>query len=270
VRVPELASQRKVAAILGTLDDLIENNRRRIQVLEEMAKAIYREWFVRFRFPGHDDSRLVDSLIGHTPEGWQVTELRDVADVNRASRIPCAGKEVVYLDISCLGDSSLEVPDAIDGGDAPGRARRIVSAGDVLWSMVRPNRRAHVLLVDPRPEYIASTGLAVLSPTAVPSSFLFEAVSTRAFSDYLVAKESGAAYPAVRPGDFEAAPIVVPPADLLKQFHSVVSPCHRLAWELREQSRTLSRIRNLLLPKLVTGQIDVSRLDLGAVSEVVP
>ena len=262
VRVPDPNTQVLLSAVLGAFDDLIENNRRRIHVLEVMAKAIYKEWFARFRYPGHEVDDLLDSPVGQVPSRWEVKTLADVAVVNRASRIPRAGESVVYLDISCLGDRSIDVPAAIDGGDAPGRARRVVTSGDILWSMVRPNRRAHVLLVDPPSECIASTGLAVLSPTGVPSSFLFEAVSTHEFSDFLVTKESGAAYPAVRPSDFESAPIVVPPPGLAEKFEETVRPCHRLGWQLREESRILSTVRDLLLPKLVTGQIDVSTLDL--------
>ena len=267
LRVPDRATQDRIAAILCSLNDGVANARHRIQVLEKMAKATYREWFVRFRYPGHEVDSLLDSPLGRVPGGWEVKTLGDVAAVNRASRIPRAGESVVYLDISCLGDRSIDIPAAIDGSDAPGRARRVVTSGDVLWSMVRPNRRAHVLLVDPPSECIASTGLAVLSPTDVPSSFLFEAVSTRQFSEFLVTKESGAAYPAVRPSDFGSALIVVPPQGLLDKFEETVRPCHRLGWQLREESRTLSTLRDLLLPKLLTGQIDVSSLDLDGVMQ---
>lgn len=262
IAMPPVEMQERMARPIAALDDLIDNNRRRIQVLDEMARAIYREWFVHFRFPGHKSSKMSPSGLGPMPEGWQVTLLAKVAAVNRASRVPRAGEEVIYLDISCLGDRSVDVPTAIDGGDAPGRARRVVAPGDVLWSMVRPNRRAHALLVDPRPECIGSTGLAVLSPAGVPSSFLFEAVSTRAFSDYLVSKESGAAYPAVRPADFEAAQLMVPPPELLQQFDDAVDPLHHVSWKLREQSRVLSGIRDLVLPRLVSGQVDLPALDL--------
>jgi type I restriction enzyme S subunit len=267
VALPDVETQRVIAWVLDAMDQIIENARRQIQVLDEMAKAIYREWFVHLRFPGYESAKMSSSGLGPMPEGWQVTRLADVANVNRASRVPHAGEEVIYLDISCLGDGSVDMPTSIDGGDAPGRARRVVAPGDVLWSMVRPNRRAHALLVDPRPECIASTGLAVLSPAGVPSSFLFEAVSTSAFSEYLMTKERGAAYPAVRPADFEAAQLLVPPPELLQQFDDVADPLHRLGWKLREQSRALSEIRDLVLPRFVSGQVELSTLDLKPMSK---
>ena len=75
IKLPPLPTQRKIASILSTYDDLIENNTRRIKILEEMAQAIYREWFVNFRFPGHEQIRMVDSPLGKVPEGWKVVPL---------------------------------------------------------------------------------------------------------------------------------------------------------------------------------------------------
>ena len=77
VRVPPLPTQRKIASILSAYDDLIENNTRRIAILEEMAQAIYREWFVNFRFPGHENVKLVDSPLGQIPEGWEADDDSD-------------------------------------------------------------------------------------------------------------------------------------------------------------------------------------------------
>ena len=78
VVLPPLPTQHKIASILSAYDDLIENNTRRIQILEEMAQMIYREWFVHFRFPGHEQVRMVDSEMGKIPEGWEVKKSRSV------------------------------------------------------------------------------------------------------------------------------------------------------------------------------------------------
>lgn len=142
IRLPEVSLQQQIAGVLGALDDLIENNRRRVELLEQMAQAIYREWFVHFRYPGHEDAALVDSPLGPIPEGWRTIRLDEIATVNKASRKPASGKRLRYLDISCLGDRSIGLPPAMDGSDAPGRARRAVRSGDIVWSMVRPSRRA--------------------------------------------------------------------------------------------------------------------------------
>ena len=80
VGLPPLAQQEKIAAVLAAYDELIENNLRRIEILEEMAQAVYREWFVNFRFPGHEDVALVDSPLGPIPEGWESRPFSQLAD----------------------------------------------------------------------------------------------------------------------------------------------------------------------------------------------
>lgn len=267
VVVPSMPTQRRIASVLDSIDDLIENNRRRVELLEEMARAIYREWFVHFRYPGHEDVPRVDSPLGPIPEGWAVAPLGSIAGVNRETRTPNHDEVIRYLDISALGERTVGKMSEVSGAEAPGRARRVVRAGDVVWSMVRPNRRAHALLVEPGADWIASTGLAVLSPTGISSTWLFEMASTQEFSDYLVSQEGGAAYPAVKPKDFERASVVVPTPEVDRAFVERVAPLHRLGWWVRSQSASLASLRDLLLPRLVTGQIDVSNLSLDALTE---
>lgn len=262
VGLPEVAAQRVVAGILDAIEDLIENNRRRVEVLEEMARAIYREWFVEFRYPGHGDVPLVDSARGPIPEGWSYQPLSSIADVNRSSRKPAIDEVFRYLDISTLAEREIGMLDAIAGSDAPGRARRVVRPGDTVWATVRPNRRAHALVVDPGDDWIASTGLAVLTPITVSPAFLFEATSTAAFSDWLVGRATGSAYPAVRAKDFQDALVMIPDAALDSAFDERVSLLHEMSWKLRAENFLLAKLRDLLLPKLVTGHIDVSSLDL--------
>ena len=175
IRLPDVDSAQQMAAIgiLQSIDDVIANNRRRVGVLEEIARAVYREWFVRFRFPGHENVELVDSELGPTPDGWSRTALQRIAKVNATNRTPSAEEVIRYLDISALGERDILALASIPGAEAPGRARRVVRPGDIVWSMVRPNRRAHALLVSPGDDWIASTGLAVLTPSGVPSSYLF-------------------------------------------------------------------------------------------------
>jgi type I restriction enzyme S subunit len=265
--IPSIEVQRASAAAIRAFDDLIENNRRRIALLEQMAQAIYREWFVHFRYPGHEDDELVDSPLGPVPTRFDIAPLGACCNINREQRRPERDEEIVYIDISALGDRTVALPSPIPGSDAPGRARRVLSDGDVVWSMVRPGRRAHALLVKAKANWIGSTGLAVISPNGVPPSFVFEFVSTSMFSDYLVGKEQGAAYPAVRPIDFKQAQTAVPPEEVLCAFDDVVSPIHGLGWELEAQARAAAQLRDLLLPKLVTGAIDVSKLELDALVE---
>ena len=91
--LPPLPTQRKIAAVMSAYDDLIENNNRRIGILEEMARRIYREWFVEFRYPGHEDVTLVDSELGPIPDGWQVGTLDDLVVLQRGFDLPTTQRE---------------------------------------------------------------------------------------------------------------------------------------------------------------------------------
>lgn len=263
VEMPPLPVQRTIAQALGVLDSLVENNRRRIDILEKVARLIYEEWFVRFRFPGHDDLELVESDFGPVPRGWKVGHLGDAVDVNRAS-VQKGDKIglVCYIDISSVGPRALGEPDVLEFAEAPGRARRKVQHGDVIWSTVRPGRRSHALILDPMPGTICSTGFAVLTPRGVPSSFLYEWSSTDQFAAYLESRATGSAYPAVRPSDFEAAPMVVPATQVLERFDESVGRMHRLQESLRRQNAVLQEAHDLLLPRLLSGELDISQLGL--------
>ncbi len=266
-QIPDAGERSVIAWTLRSIDALIENNHRRVEVLDEMARAVYREWFVKFRYPGHEDVPLTDSAQGPIPVGWKVQPLATVAQVNGSSRKPGADDVIRYLDITAMSERKIGKLTSIAGPDAPGRARRVVTPGDTVWATVRPNRRAHALVVEPGEDWVASTGLAVLTPVAVSSAFLFEMTSTTGFSDWLVGRSQGSAYPAVRPNDFEEAQVVIPEASVDAAFSDKVAPMHKLGWKLRSEASALAKLRDLLLPKLVTGQIDLSTLDVDALIE---
>ena len=261
--MPTLPTQRKIASILSVYDDLIENNSRRIAILEEMAQAIYREWFVNFRFPGHENVKLVESTLGLIPEGWQTVALSTVADVNGKSiKNGVSLNYINYIDIASVSTGRIDDVRSIAFTEAPGRARRIVGHGDVIWSTVRPNRRSYCIVIDPLPDTIVSTGFAVLSPKSIPFSYLYYAVTTDDFASYLVNHATGSAYPAVNSKDFADAEIMLPSIPVINRFHDVVGETLLLAHRLKSKNRNLRTTRDLLLPKLISGQLDVEELDI--------
>jgi len=266
VPVPPADVQRRIVQVLSAYDDLMENNLRRIQILEEMAQALYREWFVEFRFPGHEGHDLMVSPEGLVPEGWQTVELEKIASLNEVSLKPkSAPDEISYVPIKSVSTGRIDSSEQMAFTDAPGRARRVVRHGDTIWSNVRPNLRAYALVLDPIENLVVSTGFSVVSPKAVPYSFLFQALTTDRFVSYLVNHATGAAYPAVGQGDFNEARLLVPPSDLLDRFHGVAEPMLVMVERLLEENRVLARTRDLLLPRLISGELDVSQLDIEVV-----
>ena len=264
VRLPSLETQTRIASMLATFDTLVSINDRRIELFEDLAASLYREWFVKPLTSGQNRQATGRASSTRPPEGWRLAQLGEVAAVNQSTaRVGELPDHLEYLDIAALRPRRVGKPTSMDVSKAPGRARRLATDGDTLWATVRPNRRAHALVHDPPSNLIVSTGLAVLTPKLVPSGFLFELTSAPEFTEYLVSRATGAAYPAVRPVDFEEAPIVVPPASLLEKFAVAVDPMHRAVSALAAESRVLAATRDLLLPRLISGRLDISDIDLG-------
>ena len=105
--VPEIEEQRKIATVLSVYDDLIENNLRRIKILEEMAQNLYREWFVKFRFPGHEKERFVDSPLGRVPEGWEVVTLGEHLVALESGKRPRGGAKKLKFGIPSVGAENI-------------------------------------------------------------------------------------------------------------------------------------------------------------------
>lgn len=273
LQTPSLRTQRKIAGILSAYDDLIENNTRRIAILEEIAQALYREWFINFRFPGHESVTLIDSPLGKIPEGWEFGPLKKVAEVNGLNiKKGSESNEISYVDIASVSTGKIDVIRLLPFSEAPSRARRIVRHGDMIWSTVRPNRKSYSLILDPLPNMVVSTGFAVISGISVPFSYLYHALTTNDFVGYLVNSATGSAYPAVNSGDFERATILIPTQQILSTFHKMTEPLFLEQHCLNKKNEKLRLTRDLLLPKLISGQIDVENLeiDIGEMQDTQP
>ncbi len=259
VCIPDTETQRQVASVLCAYDDLIATNQRRIALLEDAVRRLYREWFIHLRFPGHESVPVKDGV----PEGWSTQNLSDVAEVNaRSIGAKDRPDSLRYIDISSVTPGLIGCVTPYAFSDAPGRARRRVVHGDIIWSCVRPNRRSYALIWEPDEKLVASTGFAVLSAKRVPFSYLYLATTTDEFVGYLEQNATGAAYPAVTAKTFEDAEILVPCADVLESFDTVVLPMLAQTETLKLQNQQLARTRDLLLPKLMSGQLDVSGIRL--------
>ena len=147
--------------------------------------------------------------------------------------------------------------------EAPGRARRSVAHGDIIWSSVRPNRRSYSLVLSPEQNLVVSTGFTVITARDVPNSYLYHAITTDEFVGYIVGRTTGAAYPAVTAADFESANLLLPRADILESFHDTVADMLNLCDRLHRQNSSLRKTRDLLLPRLISGEIGVEDLDIN-------
>ena len=256
ISLPVFSIQQKISDILSAYDDLIENNIKRIKLLEEMAQITYEEWFVRLRFPGHE-STFINSDTGF-PEEWRINALSTICEINKNSittrNLP---DKIRYIDISSAETGSYDTPQEIAFSEAPSRARRRVIFGDTIFSTVRPNRRVFSLILDNDPLLVASTGFAVLTPHQLQNfPFIYLTIAQQSFTDATIAVAGGAAYPAVNQTDFGKIKITVPTPELMNKFSEIIVSNFTLKRQLLRENRLLHEARDVLLPRLMTGIID--------------
>lgn len=252
--IKDKVTQKRIGSILSAYDDLIENNQKQIKLLEEAAQRLYKEWFVDLRFPGHESVKIVDGV----PEGWESCKLRDVAEINgRNIDENYPYDKINYIDIGSVRNGRILEKANYNLEEAPGRAKRIVQDGDVIWGMVRPNLRAYAMVLNPDKNDVFSTGFAVLTSKKVPFSFLYCIVTTEEFVGYLVNCTNGAAYPAVKPIHFKEYNVSIPQNNLLNKFHNITEPYFRKIYYLNKQISSVREARDRLLPKLMSGEIEV-------------
>lgn len=255
--LPKIETQKRIAQVLSAYDDLIENNLRRIKLLEEMAQITYEEWFVRLRFPGHESATIkADTGL---PEGWETKAISTICDVNKNSITARSAPETIrYIDISSAETGYYTTPQEMSFAEAPGRARRRVVFGDTIFSTVRPNRRIFSLVLENDPLLVASTGFAVLTPHRAQNfPFIYLTIAQQSFTDAAVAVAGGAAYPAVNQTDVERIKITVPTQELMNKFSDAFVPNFTIKGQLQRKNALLREARDILLLRLMTGMIDV-------------
>ena len=240
VAMPPIPERSAIAEVLGALDDKIEINERLHGHYHNLAAAI----LTRMLYSAESDGTLEEGRLG------------DVAQVNARKATPGVGM-LRYLDISSVGVGRADDPAVMEWAVAPGRARRAVKDGDVLWSTVRPNRRSHCLVLDPEPDLVVSTGFAVLTAISVGPSFLYGVTERSEFVDYLVSVAEGSAYPAVRAERFSEALVPLPSRDALASFEESTMPLRRCAGAALNESRKLAALRDTLLAPLLSGELRV-------------
>jgi len=259
VRIPyyPLPTQRKIATILGAYNDLIENNTRRIQILEEMAQALYREWFVNFRFPGHESVLMVESEFGLVPEGWEVKNLFDIADVTYGfpfkSKLFTAepvGKAVIRIrDLKTNGTKTYTTQETLQ--------KYIVKDGDLLVGM---DGDFHMCKWAGGEACLNQRVVRFRPKHTLPAYCLFLALEKpiRYFDLTIV----GTTVAHLSDKNLKSIQFVIPPPHTLCFVQDIFDALFNLEINLRIKNTTLRRTRDLLLPKLISGEVDVSNLEI--------
>jgi type I restriction enzyme, S subunit len=247
VPIPPLSIQRKIAVILSAYDNLIENNTRRIHILEEMAQAIYREWFVHFRFPGHEGVRMVDSgtELGEVPEGWEVKKLGEVIELAYGKGLKkndrASGSIPVYGSSGVIGYHDKHL---VNGpGIIVGRKGNV---GSVFWS------DQDYCPIDTT--YFVRSNLSL--------QYIFYNLQHQNFLN------TDAAVPGLSRNQAYSLLIIVPQEHLITKFEEFVTNVFTLTKNLRKKNSILINSRDLLLPKLISGEIEVSDMEVAGMESL--
>ena len=209
-----------------------------------MARSIYREWFVKFRFPGHEQVQMVDSDLGLIPEGWEVGRLDDALILQRGFDLPTQqrkeGNIPIYASTGVTGthnEAKVKAPGVVTGRS--GSLGTVIYIDEDFWPL--------------------NTTLWVKEFRRVTPLYAFYLLSDLKLEQY----NSGAAVPTLNRNDIHGRPVVIPSQKILEQLNLFVEPILVLKKNLLKRSDNLRKTRDLLLPRLISGEIDVENLDIN-------
>lgn len=255
-----LETQRQIARILGAYDDLIEVNRRRIEVLEEMTRKLFTEWFSHLRFPGHEDVAIEDTPDGPLPTGWHVRSVEGFGDVitgktpSKAEPL-FAGCDIPFVKIPDLHGTMFvhRTGEMLSEKGAASQANKTVPAGSICVSCIGT---IGLVAVTTRACQTNQQINTVIPHTTKETEFLYYSF-LHAKSNLVNLGSNGATMGNVNKRKFSQMKLVCPPQDLMNEFHQRTSPALALISTLEVSNLRLSAARDLLLPRLISGQLSV-------------
>lgn len=241
--LPDIDEQRAIASILTSLDDKIDLLHRQNATLEKMAETLFRQWFVE-----------------EAEEHWEVATVGQFVNTNeRTLTKDYQFNEIRYLDTSSLNEGFITSIQNLNVSEAPSRAKRLVSHNDVLISTVRPDQRHFGILKNPEKNLVVSTGFCVITCTKIDPHFIYLLLTNDEMTDYLhlIAEGSTSTYPSLKPSDIEKIEFQLPPIERLDEFQKIASNSWDKINHNQTQIRTLTALRDTLLPMLMSGEVRV-------------
>lgn len=271
--VPSLPVQQRIAGILSAYDELIENSQRRIRILEAMSRALYREWFVRFRFPGHEKFRRVPSLLGDIPQGWQVKTVAESFEISGGGTP--SRKEGGYWDdgtVQWFAPSDLTAAGTMFMDDSPERITELGLAESSArlfpaFSVMMTSRATIGAIAINTHEACTNQGFITCVPNQnVPLFFLFHWLTENVPTFQRMA--SGATFKEISRGVFRTIEFLHPSAALVRRFEEQAEPMAKQMLALQRQIHNLRRTRDLLLPRLLAGGFNFDQTAEGKAVEM--
>lgn len=250
--IPSLSIQQKIANILSRYDEAIENNNKRIKLLEQMAQNLYKEWFVRFRFPGWQNAEFENGI----PKGWKVVRLRDIAkDVGKSitkNEINYAND--VYIPIDCIPNHQMALTEVSDIENAESSLQRF-EKNDIIFGAMRVY--FHKVILAPMNGVTRTTCFVINSKNKIMHNYLYSLLFSESTISYANTISVGATMPYVRWNDFIRMYCLLPPNEIVEKYNNIVEPIFKKILGSYEYNQNLAKQRDLLLPRLMSGKLEV-------------
>ncbi len=245
--LPDFETQQKIAGILSAYDDLIENNRKQIKLLEEAAQKLYKEWFVKLNFPDHENTKIVDGI----PEGWRKGVLSDITDITMGQ----SPKSEFYNNKNeglpfHQGVGSYGTRFVIDEIYTTSKTR-IAEGGSILFSVRAPVGRLNFT----KNKIVIGRGLSAMNQKQGCQSFLYYLLKNKFFKDDIIG--NGAIFASITKGQLLSQEILMPTNELIKKFNEMASAYDSKINALDNQIQFLQSVRDKFLPRLINGEIEV-------------
>ena len=247
IGVPDLDVQKRIVNLLSSYDDLIENNRRRIQLLEQAARLLYKEWFFHLRFPGHEDVKIKDGV----PEGWEKKPLDEIAYITMGQ----SPKSIYYNEDGNGHPFHQGVTDF--GVRFPSHQtyctvqNRLAEPGDILFSVRAPVGRINITT----DKIVIGRGLAAIRSNRDQQNFLFYALKNHFFKEDMIG--GGAIFAAITKRDLHRVELLQALDRVAEMFMEHVVSIDLQIEKLHQSNERLTKARDLILPKLMNGEITI-------------
>ena len=256
IRLPALEIQKRIADILSAYDDLIENNQKQIKLLEEAAQRLYKEWFVDLRFPGHENTKIVDGV----PEGWNWCKLEDAIQFDPKVTLT---KERMkqFIPMSALSTSSM-VLDESQFTETTSNSGSKFQNGDTLLARITPclenGKTAYVSGLKSDEGAVGSTEYIVMRAKTINSYMVYLLARTDDFRQSAINSMSGSdGRQRVKSDKLKMLDYLHPTRELVEKFENVEEPIFEKIYRLSKQMQQAKQARDLLLPKLMSGEVEV-------------
>lgn len=262
IPLPPLQTQHRIANILSRYDSLIENYQKQIKLLEEAAQRLYKEWFVDLRFPGHENTKIVDGV----PEGWEKKTIDDVTckittGLNPRKNFVLGKGSNYYVTIKNMADNTLFLDDRCDRVDNEAlekiNKRSDLKIGDILFSGIGTIGRVALVYIPTNNWNVSESVFTLRANDIVTKEFLYLMLLSPDMQNYCQSNAHGAAQKGIRMADLKAYSFNLPPFGVIQKFTNLVTPTIKKVSSIRNQIRLLTEARDRLLPKLMSGEIAV-------------